>query len=140
MLLISREAERYAKAVNKGPKVRLLKAMLQKWNSNIRFNLIVACRKFRAKMRFDEILKLRARVPGGFNFSSHSSQSLSDRSLRKVMTVMRMAGTKPAKLRTSGVLRSGSIKACVKTKGGSLSSTVFKIMKRNVVKVLHSTR
>ena len=29
----------------------------------------------------------------------------------------------------SGVLRSGSIKACVKTKGGGLSSTVFKIMK-----------
>lgn len=56
MLLISRE-ERYAKAVKKGPKVRLLKAMLQKWNSNIQFNLIVACGKFRAKMRFDEILK-----------------------------------------------------------------------------------
>ena len=29
----------------------------------------------------------------------------------------------------SGVLRSGSIKACEKRKGGGLSSTVFKIMK-----------
>lgn len=110
MLLISRE-ERYAKAVKKGPKVRLLKAMLQKWNSNIQFNLIVACGKFRAKMRFDEILKLRARIPDGFNFSSHSSQSQSDKSLRKVMTVMRMAGTKPAKLRTNGLPSDVSINA-----------------------------
>ena len=29
----------------------------------------------------------------------------------------------------SGVLRSGSIKACVERKGGGLSSTVFKIMR-----------
>ena len=29
----------------------------------------------------------------------------------------------------SGALRSGAIKTCAKTKGGSLSSTVFKIMK-----------
>ena len=47
--------------------------MLQKWNSNIPFNYIVACSKFSAKMRFDVILiiNLRAVVPGSFKFSSH---------------------------------------------------------------------
>ena len=45
--------------------------MLQKWNSNIQSNYIVACSKFSAKMRFDVISKLRADVPGSFNFSSH---------------------------------------------------------------------
>lgn len=45
--------------------------MLQKWNSNIQFNYIVACSKFSAKIRLDLIFKLRAVVPCGFNFSSH---------------------------------------------------------------------
>lgn len=59
--------------------------MLQKWNSNIQFNYIVACSKFTAKMRFDVILKLRAGVPGSFNFSSHLIVPVqSDKGLRKV--------------------------------------------------------
>ena len=56
--------------------------MLQKWNSNIPFNYIVACSKFSAKMRFDVILNLRAVVPGSFKFSSHFYDCSSSKAIK----------------------------------------------------------
>ena len=50
--------------------------------------------------------------------------------IARVMTCFILSLFTDIKLRYfSVVLRSGSIKACVKRKGGGLSSTVFKIMK-----------